>query len=92
MEPSLPRTIYRRESLPTGRATSSGRSPISPVQNESRTSSGLREEDELMKFGSQSSIVSSNSPHFSSGERFSVSTRTSFNAILKEQKINQRGL
>lgn len=67
MEPPLPRTIYRRESLPTGRAVSSGRSPMSPIQIESRTSSGLREEDELMKFGSQSSIISSNSPHLSSG-------------------------
>ncbi|XP_018565805.1 uncharacterized protein LOC108906859 [Anoplophora glabripennis] len=67
MEQSLPRTIYRRESLPTGRGIPFGRSPVSP-QTESRASSGLREEDELLKYGSQSSDVSSNSPHHSSVE------------------------
>lgn len=68
MEQSLPRTIYRRESLPTGRGIPFGRSPVSP-QTESRASSGLREEDELLKFGSQSSDISSNSPHHSSGKK-----------------------
>ncbi|KAF2901887.1 hypothetical protein ILUMI_04298 [Ignelater luminosus] len=60
----LPRTIYRRESLPTNRRapTPSGRSTVSPVPTESRTSSDhLREEDELMKYGSQSSLLSSSS-------------------------------
>lgn len=60
VEPALPRTIYRRESLPTGRGT--GKSPVSPIAIESRASSGLRE------FGSQSSVVSSGSPHYSSGQ------------------------
>lgn len=63
MEQSLPRTIYRRESLPSGKTTS-GRSPVSP-QTESRASSGLKEEDELLRFGSQSSDISSGSPHHS---------------------------
>lgn len=63
-QPPLPRTIYRRESLPTNRRapTPSGRSTVSPVPTESRTSSDhLREEDELMKYGSQSSLLSSSS-------------------------------
>lgn len=65
MEPSLPRTIYRRESLPISRGApaQSGRSTVSPVPTDSRASSGLREEDELMKFGSQSSLLSSSSGH-----------------------------
>ncbi|KAJ8955789.1 hypothetical protein NQ314_006838, partial [Rhamnusium bicolor] len=67
MEQSLPRTIYRRESLPTGRGIPFGRSPVSP-QTESRASSGLREEDELLRYGSQSSDLSSNSPHHSLAE------------------------
>ncbi|XP_044270346.1 cAMP-specific 3',5'-cyclic phosphodiesterase 4A-like isoform X2 [Tribolium madens] len=87
MEPSLPRTIYRRESLPAGRAASSGRSPISPVQNESRTSSGLREEDELMKFGSQSSIISSTSPHLSSGAEDQPERPLSAENLLPEPSI-----
>lgn len=66
MEQSLPRTIYRRESLPTGRGIPFGRSPISP-QTESRASSGLREEDELLRYGSQSD-VSSSSPLHSTGK------------------------
>ncbi|XP_017774967.1 PREDICTED: uncharacterized protein LOC108561508 isoform X2 [Nicrophorus vespilloides] len=60
MEPlSLPRTIYRRESLPIRRH--------SPARSESRISSGLCEEDELMRFESRSSILSSGSgkQHFS---------------------------
>ncbi|XP_031349176.1 uncharacterized protein LOC116175186 isoform X3 [Photinus pyralis] len=60
-QPPIPRTIYRRESLPANRniPTPSGRSTVSPVLTDSRTSSEhLREEDELMKFGSQSSILS----------------------------------
>ncbi|KAI4471055.1 cyclic nucleotide phosphodiesterase [Holotrichia oblita] len=63
MEPLLPRTIYRRESLPIGRSPSaqSGKSPNSPVPPESRVSSGLREEDELLRFGSQTSLFSSSS-------------------------------
>nr|CAI5863136.1 unnamed protein product [Callosobruchus analis] len=67
IEQSLPRTIYRRESLPTGRGTAFARSPVSP-QTESRASSGLREEDELLRYGSQSSDISSSSPHHSSAE------------------------
>ncbi|KAH1003670.1 hypothetical protein HUJ04_003551 [Dendroctonus ponderosae] len=66
---ALPRTIYRRESLPstaTIRVTQ-GRSPVSP-QTESRASSGLREEDELLQYGSQSSVISSGSPYHSSEE------------------------
>ncbi|XP_076263165.1 uncharacterized protein LOC143198089 isoform X2 [Rhynchophorus ferrugineus] len=65
----LPRTIYRRESLPATASirTSQGRSPVSP-QTESRASSGLREEDELLHFGSQSSVISSGSPYHSSEE------------------------
>lgn len=66
-EPTLPRTIYRRESLPSGRGSLPGRSPVSPVPTDSRASSGLHEEHELMKFGSQTSIISSGSPHHSSG-------------------------
>ncbi|CAH1099041.1 unnamed protein product [Psylliodes chrysocephalus] len=62
MEQSLPRTIYRRESLPTGRGIPFGRSPISP-QTESRASSGLREEDELLRYGSQSDVSSSSPLH-----------------------------
>ncbi|KAK9712247.1 3prime5prime-cyclic nucleotide phosphodiesterase [Popillia japonica] len=63
MEPLLPRTIYRRESLPIGRSPSaqSGKSPNSPIPPESRVSSGLREEDELLRFGSQTSLFSSSS-------------------------------
>lgn len=72
MEPALPRTIYRRESLPTGRATSqSGRSTVSPVRTESRASSGLREEDELLKYGSQASLLSTSSGHHHSSGSFS---------------------
>ncbi|KAG5893591.1 hypothetical protein JTB14_019262 [Gonioctena quinquepunctata] len=67
MEQSLPRTIYRRESLPTGRGIAVGRIPGSP-QTESRASSGLREEDELLRYGSQSSDISFSSPHHSSEE------------------------
>lgn len=67
VEPSLPRTIYRRESLPIGRGAIPGRSQASPVPADSRASSGLREEHELAKFGSQSSVVSSGSLHYSSG-------------------------
>lgn len=67
MEPTLPRTIYRRESLPTGRGMTVGRTPASP-QTESRASSGLREEDELLRYGSQSSDISSSSPHHSSSK------------------------
>ncbi|XP_060521042.1 uncharacterized protein LOC132698791 isoform X2 [Cylas formicarius] len=64
----LPRTIYRRESLPATSSLRSGRSPVSP-QTESRASSGLREEDELLRYGSQSSVVSSSgSPYHSSEE------------------------
>lgn len=59
MEQSLPRTIYRRESLPVNR-----RAVISP--QESRASSGLREEDELARFGSQGSDISSSPQHSSS--------------------------
>ncbi|XP_023029993.2 uncharacterized protein isoform X2 [Leptinotarsa decemlineata] len=65
MEQSLPRTIYRRESLPTGRGITFSRTPVSP-QTESRASSGLREEDELLRYASQSSEISSSSPHHSS--------------------------
>ncbi|KRT80823.1 hypothetical protein AMK59_5724 [Oryctes borbonicus] len=63
MEPLLPRTIYRRESLPIGRSPSaqSAKSPNSPVPPDSRVSSGLREEDELLRFGSQTSLYSSSS-------------------------------
>lgn len=83
MEPPLPRTIYRRESLPVSRAAlAAGRSPISPVQIESRTSSGLREEDELMKFGSQSSLLSS-SPHLSSGILLSSSIFKRLSALCR---------
>ncbi|XP_044748639.1 uncharacterized protein LOC123309533 isoform X2 [Coccinella septempunctata] len=69
LEPALPRTIYRRESLPVARnaSSSSGRNAISPIRSDSRaskTSSGLREEDELFRFGSQSSF---SSPRLSSG-------------------------
>ncbi|VEN39754.1 unnamed protein product [Callosobruchus maculatus] len=78
IEQSLPRTIYsrqvdtqRRESLPTGRGTAFARSPVSP-QTESRASSGLREEDELLRYGSQSSDVSSSSPHHSSDVFYSA--------------------
>lgn len=53
MEQSLPRTLYRRESLPIRRQ--------SPAPSDSRASSGLREEDELMRFESRSSILSSSS-------------------------------
>ncbi|KAK4877399.1 hypothetical protein RN001_009905 [Aquatica leii] len=63
-QPPISRTIYRRESLPNHRntPTPSGRSTVSPVLTDSRTSSDhLREEDELMRFGSQSSILSSSS-------------------------------
>ncbi|XP_056636070.1 uncharacterized protein LOC130444827 isoform X1 [Diorhabda sublineata] len=67
MDQSLPRTIYRRESLPTGRGIPFGRSPVSP-QTESRASSGLREEDELLRYGSQSD-ASSSSPLHSSEEQ-----------------------
>ncbi|KAL1518131.1 hypothetical protein ABEB36_001802 [Hypothenemus hampei] len=66
----LPRTIYRRESLPataTIRSSQQGRSPVSP-QTDSRASSGLREEDELLNYGSQSSLMSSGSPYHSSEE------------------------
>ncbi|XP_066148463.1 uncharacterized protein [Euwallacea fornicatus] len=68
-QPQLPRTIYRRESLPTSAIirTSQGRSPVSP-QTDSRASSGLREEDELLQYGSQSSVISSGSPYHSSEE------------------------
>lgn len=69
VEPALPRTIYRRESLPTGRGT--GKSPVSPIATESRASSGLRE------FGSQSSVVSSGSPHYSSGQLCIICLNTS---------------
>lgn len=76
MEPLLPRTVYRRESLPIGRSPSaqSGRSPNSPVPPESRVSSGLREEDELLRFSSQTSLFSSSSGgmHHSSGKNFFV--------------------
>lgn len=66
LEPTLPRTIYRRESLPIARNTnSSGRSVVSPIRSDSRASSGLREEDEFMKFGSQSTF---SSPRHSSGD------------------------
>lgn len=61
--PVLPRTIIRRESLPPSRFTQDG-------QPSSRASSGhIREEDEL-HFGSQSSLLSSNSGdnHHSSGK------------------------
>lgn len=60
--PVLPRTIIRRESLPPSRFTTEGLPG-------SRASSGhIREEDEL-HFGSQSSLLSSNSGgnHHSSG-------------------------
>ncbi|XP_071054218.1 uncharacterized protein [Onthophagus taurus] len=62
-QPPLPRTIYRRESLPIGRSASaqSGKSGNSPVRTESRVSSGLREEDELMKYSSQLSLLSNSS-------------------------------
>lgn len=70
IEPTLPRTIYRRESLPIGRGaqsqTQSGRSTVSPVPTESRGSTSLKEEDELMRFGSQTSSLSSSSPHYHS--------------------------
>lgn len=62
--PALPRTIIRRESLPPSRFLHDDRLPGS------RASSGhIREEDEL-KFGSQSSLLSSNSGgnHHSSGK------------------------
>ncbi|XP_050312092.1 cAMP-specific 3',5'-cyclic phosphodiesterase 4A-like isoform X2 [Anthonomus grandis grandis] len=69
-QPPLPRTIFRRESLPASTTirVSQGRSPVSP-QTESRASSGLREEDELLHYGSQSSVISSSgSPYHSSEE------------------------
>ncbi|XP_019865387.2 cAMP-specific 3',5'-cyclic phosphodiesterase 4A isoform X2 [Aethina tumida] len=62
MEQSLPRTIYRRESLPVNR-----RAVISP--QESRASSGLREEDELARFGSQGSDISSSPQHSSTEDQ-----------------------
>lgn len=71
MEQPLPRTIYRRESLPIAKGITitsmTGRLPISP-QTESRASSGLREEDELLRYGSHSSDISSSSPHHSSSK------------------------
>lgn len=70
-QPPIPRTIYRRESLPANRraATPSGQT-VSPVHTESRTSSDrLREEDELMNFGSQASLLSTSSQHHSSGNK-----------------------
>lgn len=75
MEQQLPRTIYRRESLPTGRGVSqSGRSTVSPVPTESRASSGLREEDELMKYSSQTSLISSSSGHHHSSSKYSLNS------------------
>lgn len=64
--PVLPRTIIRRESLPPSRLIHDDRLPGS------RASSGhIREEDEL-RFGSQSSLLSSNSGgnHHSGKRRF----------------------
>lgn len=79
MEPPLPRTIYRRESLPTGRATSqSGRSTVSPIRTESRTSSGLKEEDELLKYGSQASLLSTSSGHHNSSGPYAFSLFKNF--------------
>ncbi|CAH1179104.1 unnamed protein product [Phaedon cochleariae] len=70
--PPLPRTIHRRESLPTGRGAGlgAGRSPVSP-QAVSRASSGLREEEEeLLGWGSPGSEGSDGSPlHSSEGRR-----------------------
>ncbi|XP_050514468.1 uncharacterized protein LOC126889827 isoform X1 [Diabrotica virgifera virgifera] len=64
MEHTLPRPIYRRESLPTGKGILLNRTPVSP-QTESRASSGLKEEDELLPpYGSQSDM--SSSPPYSS--------------------------
>ncbi|XP_025836823.1 uncharacterized protein LOC108734071 [Agrilus planipennis] len=81
VELQLPRTIYRRESLPQApnnhhhhhRHSSSGRSTVSPVfSGDSRTSSAghLREEDELLElaFGSQTSLLSSSSDRQHSSE------------------------
>lgn len=88
MEPTLPRTIYRRESLPTGRATSqSGRSTVSPIRTESRTSSGLKEEDELLKYGSQASLLSTSSGHHhSSGfnNHSIINIMTNINTVTTE--------
>ncbi|KAJ8974825.1 hypothetical protein NQ317_001014 [Molorchus minor] len=85
MEQSLPRTIYRRESLPTSRGVPFGRSPVSP-QPESRASSGLREEDELLQYGSQSSDLSS-SPHHSSTAEDQPDRPLSAENLLPEPSI-----
>ncbi|XP_045464276.1 uncharacterized protein LOC123673705 isoform X1 [Harmonia axyridis] len=70
LDPALPHTIYRRESLPVARNNSSSsgaRNVVSPIRSDSRaskSSSGLKEEDEFFKYGSQSSF---SSPRLSSG-------------------------
>lgn len=90
LEPTLPRTIYRRESLPVGRGAppqQSGRSTVSPVPTESRASSGLREEDELAKFGSQSSLLSSSSGHHHSSASDHPERPLSAENLLPEPSI-----
>ncbi|KAL3276197.1 hypothetical protein HHI36_020915 [Cryptolaemus montrouzieri] len=86
LEPTLPRTIYRRESLPVGRNTSSSssRNVVSPIRSDSRASSGLREEDEMFKFGSQSSF---SSPRLSSGGEDDPERPLSAENLLPEPSI-----
>lgn len=78
--PILPRTIIRRESLPMPNRYAT---PEVRVSNSRASSSHIREEDEL-QFGSQTSLLSSNSggrPHSSGTIRFLL------NLIYKYSKI-----